>query len=35
VRKINCALKKYLKYYNNERIHLSLSTTPSQVVPSW
>lgn len=34
VRKINCALKKYLKYYNNERIHLSLQTTPSQVVPS-
>lgn len=33
VRKINCALKKYLKYYNNERIHLSLETTPSQVVP--
>lgn len=33
VRKINCALKKYLKYYNTERIHLSLSKTPSQVVP--
>lgn len=33
VRKINCALKKYLKYYNTERIHLSLRTTPSQVVP--
>ena len=33
VRKINCALKKYLKYYNNERIHLSLEKTPSQVVP--
>jgi putative transposase len=32
VRKINCALKKYLKYYNNERIHLSLKTTPSEVV---
>lgn len=32
VRKINCALKKYLKYYNDERIHLSLNTTPSQVV---
>ena len=32
VRKINCALKKYLKYYNTERIHLSISTTPSQVV---
>jgi len=33
VRKINCALKKYLKYYNTERIHLSLNMTPSQVVP--
>lgn len=33
VRKINCALKKYLRYYNHERIHLSLATTPSQVVP--
>ncbi|MBU6390017.1 DDE-type integrase/transposase/recombinase [Patescibacteria group bacterium] len=33
VRKINCALKKYLKYYNTERIHLSLNTTPAQVVP--
>lgn len=33
VRKINCALRKYLKYYNNERIHLSLQTTPSRVVP--
>jgi len=32
VRKINCALKKYLKYYNTERIHLSLSTTPHRVV---
>lgn len=32
VRKINCALKKYLKYYNHERIHLSINTTPSQVV---
>lgn len=32
VKKINCALKKYLKYYNNERIHLSINTTPSQVV---
>ena len=33
VKKINCALRKYLKYYNTERIHLSLKTTPSQVVP--
>ncbi len=32
VRKINCALKKYLQYYNHERIHLSISTTPHQVV---
>jgi putative transposase len=27
VRKINFALKKYLKYYNSERIHLSISAT--------
>lgn len=33
VRKINCALRKYLRYYNDERIHLSLLTTPSRVVP--
>lgn len=32
VKKINCALKKYLRYYNQERIHLSLSATPHQVV---
>lgn len=32
VRKINCALKKYLRYYNTERIHLSINTTPHQVV---
>lgn len=32
VKKINCALKKYLQYYNQERIHLALSTTPHQVV---
>jgi putative transposase len=32
VRKINCALKKYLRYYNTERIHLAISTTPQQVV---
>ena len=30
--KINCALKKYLQYYNYKRIHLSISTTPHQVV---
>ena len=29
--KINCALKKYLQYYNYERLHLSLNLkTPSQ-----
>ena len=32
VEKINCALKKYLRYYNTERIHLSINTTPNQVV---
>jgi putative transposase len=31
VKKINCALKKYLRYYNHERLHLSLKLkTPSQ-----
>lgn len=31
VRKINCELKKYLQYYNHERLHLSLNLkTPSQ-----
>jgi transposase InsO family protein len=31
VRKINCELKKYLRYYNYERLHLSLKLkTPSQ-----
>jgi putative transposase len=31
VKKINCALKKYLQYYNHERLHLSLKLkTPSQ-----
>ena len=31
VKKINCALKKYLQYYNYERLHLSLNLkTPSQ-----
>ena len=33
VRKINCALRKYLQYYNTERIHLSLNATPAEVVP--
>ncbi len=32
VRKINCALKKYLPYYNTKRIHLTLATTPEEVV---
>ena len=32
VLKINCALRKYLRYYNNQRIHLSLETTPMTVV---
>jgi len=31
VKKINCELKKYLQYYNYERLHLSLNLkTPSQ-----
>lgn len=33
VRKINCALKKYLKYYNTERMHLSIKTIPHLLVP--
>lgn len=33
VKKINCELKKYLQYYNQERLHLSLGLkTPSQFV---
>ena len=33
VRKINCELKKYLQYYNYERLHLSLNLkTPSQLL---
>ncbi len=32
VKKINCALRKYLQYYNQERIHLALNATPHQVV---
>jgi len=40
VSKINCELKKYLQYYNYERLHLSLNLkTPSQfinkVIPSF
>ena len=33
---INCALKKYLKYYNNERLHGGINyLTPMQVVPRY
>ena len=33
VLKINCELKKYLQYYNYERLHLSLNLkTPSQLI---
>ena len=33
VRKINCALKKYLQYYNHERLHMSLNLqTPNQLL---
>ena len=33
---INCALKKYLKYYNHERVHGGIKyLTPMQVVPSY
>jgi len=33
VKKINCELKKYLQYYNYERLHLSLNLkTPSQFI---
>jgi transposase InsO family protein len=40
VRNINCALEKYLRYYNYERLHLGLNLkTPSQfinkVIPSY
>jgi transposase InsO family protein len=29
----NRALRKYLKYYNTQRIHLSIKTIPVQMVP--
>ena len=29
----NKALRKYLKYYNTERIHLSIKTVPVLMVP--
>jgi putative transposase len=33
VRSINCALEKYLQYYNYERLHLSLNLkTPNQII---
>ncbi|MDE2018724.1 MAG: DDE-type integrase/transposase/recombinase [Patescibacteria group bacterium] len=33
VRKINCALRKYLRYYNHERLHLGIALrTPIQIV---
>ena len=33
VKDINCALKKYLQYYNYERLHLSLNLkTPNQII---
>lgn len=33
VRSINCALEKYLRYYNHERLHLGLNLkTPSQLL---
>lgn len=36
VRAINCALKKYLKYYNHERLHAGINfLTPIQMVPSY
>lgn len=33
VSEINRALKKYLQYYNNQRIHLGLGAIPSEMVP--
>lgn len=33
VRAINCALKKYLRYYNTERVHLSIKMIPQEMVP--
>jgi putative transposase len=32
VRKINCALKKYLPYYNHQRVHLGLNATPNELL---
>lgn len=33
VSEINRALRKYLRYYNNQRIHLGLGAIPSEMVP--
>ena len=34
VRSINCALKKYLRYYNHQRIHLGINAMiPIEMVP--
>lgn len=34
VRKINCELKKYLKYYNEDRLHMGIKLkTPIQLLP--
>jgi putative transposase len=36
VKTINCTLKKYLRYYNYERLHFGINfLTPMQVVPSY
>ncbi len=36
VKKMNLILKKYLKYYNEERLHLGLDLkTPSEVIPRY
>lgn len=36
VKAINCALKKYLQYYNHERLHTGINfLTPIQMVPSY
>jgi transposase InsO family protein len=33
VKSINCALKKYLRYYNHERLHMGINfKTPSQLI---
>ena len=33
VRKINCELKRYLRYYNQERLHMGINLkTPNQII---